>query len=272
MARYARAIDVPMSYQWDPDARFPLPDPGSAPVNCGPTSVEIIAELYTGKPFGIYNTRRLAVSDPTRGTSITEQMVMLTKRGVRCTYSQLTLQQIRMYGTTGRWPILLGLDMSRVPLAVAGHPFRGKHAVVRATNNGPVSGIIRDPNFNRTYRRDPTDGMRTYPDWVIEEAFVKAGGWALIPKEPAPEPIRYVHVDGVGVNIRLAPPRPGDPDNIWAVARKDGIYRLGTGNRIAGLGYDFRFHYWRETHDGTFAIVTGFNRRLGIRKTDCHFV
>lgn len=273
MAVYDRAIDAPMRYQWDVDSKLPLPEPGSAPNNCGPTSVEIIANYYRGQANGIYNTRRLGCSDDYRGTSITEQMVMLTKRGVPCLYSQLSLQQIRSYGVTGRWPILLGMDFSKVPYDVAGHPFRGWHAVVRATNSGIGTGIIRDPNFNRTYRRDPRDGLRTYPDWVIEAAFVKTGGWALIPKEPAAEPQRIIHVDPrAGINIRFAPPTDR-ADNIFAVTKRDGIYRVSNGKRLSGFGYDFKFRRWRKDADGTWAIVIGhYGHRLAIRKASCHFV
>lgn len=269
---YDRAIDAPMHFQWDVDSKLPLPEPGSAPNNCGPTSVEILAHYYTGKPYGIYRTRRLGTSDDYRGTSIGEQQEMLRRRGVDCYFAQLTLQQVKFYGSTGRWPILLGLNMAYVPYDVAGHPFRGWHAVVRSTNSGVASGVIRDPNFNRTYRRDPTDGLRIYSDSVIQAAFVDTGGWALIPRKPAPEPVRYVNVDGIGTNIRSAPPKFNDLDNIFAETRRDGIYRRVTGNRLAGLGYDFRFHYWRDTERGQYAIVTGFGRRLAIARDSVHFV
>lgn len=181
-----RAIDTPVHLQWDPSSRLPLPDPGSAPNNCGPTTIVNIAHFYREISFGIYDTRRLAVSDPYRGTSVNEQAEMLRLRGVPCTIGQPNVFSIHNLVGGGTRPILAGLDMAKVPEYIAGHPFRGKHAIeilqTAYTNNGRTRGfLVRDPNFNRTYRVDPTGGQRFYPDWVIEVSFTNSGMWAVIP-------------------------------------------------------------------------------------------
>jgi hypothetical protein len=272
----ARAIDTPVHLQWDPSSRLPLPDPGSAPNNCGPTTIVNIAHYYRDESFGIYLTRRLGTTDDWRGTSVNEQAEMLRRRGVPCFISQMPLWAVHKYVGSGNRPILAGLDMAKVPLSVAGHPFRGKHAVeilqTAWRNNGESRGVlVRDPNFNRTYRTAPTGGQRWYPDWVIDVAFCKAGMWGVVP-EKAKDVRRFVNVDGPDVNIRHAPPAPFTPGNVFARSRRDGIYRLDNDKRLSGLGYDFKFLRWREIERGEFAIVEGYGRRLAIRKNNIHFV
>lgn len=181
-----RAIDTPVHLQWDPSSRLPLPDPGSAPNNCGPTTIVNIAHFYRDTEYGIYATRRLAVSDDYRGTSVNEQAEMLRRRGVPCSIGQPNVFTIHNLVGGGARPILAGLDMAKVPEYIAGHPFRGKHAIeilqTAYTNDGRSRGfLVRDPNFNRTYRIDPTGGQRFYPDWVIDVSFTDSGMWAVIP-------------------------------------------------------------------------------------------
>jgi hypothetical protein len=186
---YRQALDAPMRYQWDADSRFPLPDPGTAPGNCGVTCVAMMDHYYNDAFHGIYATRRLAVWDDRKlSTSISEQKTMAEKRGVPVIMAQPSVAAIRGLLETGRRPILLGLDMSKVPTAVSGHPFRGNHAILFVANRD-ASGIVgRDPNFNRTYRIDPTRGRRYYPNWIIQQAFCDARMWALIPEQIKPVP------------------------------------------------------------------------------------
>lgn len=183
---YLRAVDVPLQRQWDKDSRLPLPDPGTAPGNCGPTAVEQVAEYYVGaadKPdFGIFRTRRLATTSLKLSTSVTEQKTMLVKRGVPCSLQRPTVAELHKIVASGR-PVIIGLDMSRVPITVAGHPFRGKHAVTLRLSL-PGTFDCADPNFNDTYRKDPTNGHRIYPDWVLQGAYYNAGMWAIVPTYP----------------------------------------------------------------------------------------
>lgn len=272
---YIAPLDVPSRWQWDPDSRLPLPDPGTAPGNCGVTVVTHIAQYYRDTVYGIYATRRLVVSDDSQlFTSVGDQSWMLEKRGVPNHILRPTLPELTRLLATQRRPIGIGLDMSQVPIEIAGHPFRGSHGIELRANvvkNGIDGKWAMDPNFNRTYRRDPTDGRRFYPNSVLQRAYYDAGKWAIVPDHDKVV-VRYVQVNGPDVNIRHAPPAPFTPGNVFARSRRDGIYRLDTGNRLSGLGYSFRFRYWRETSRGTFAIVDGYRRRLAIRNSNVHFV
>lgn len=180
MTTYRTQAVTPVHFQWDPDSRFPLPDPGSAPDNCGPTSVENVAHFYRDRRFGIYSTRLLA-APPLGPTKVTDQRAMLEGRGVPCVVGQWPLSSIKKVIAGGRHPMILGLNYAAVPYEVAGHPFRGMHSIV-AMDNAPGGVMVRDPNFNRTYRTDPTNGNRFYPDWVIQRAFVDQPlGWGIMP-------------------------------------------------------------------------------------------
>ena len=226
MASISRAIDTPVHLQWDPSSRLPYPDPGSAPNNCGPTTVVNIAHFYRDASFSIYDTRRLVVADWRRGTSVNEQAEMLRKRGVPCFIAQPSLFAIHNYIGSGRRPILLGLDYSKVPYSIAGHNFRGKHAVeileTEWKNYGRSRGVLlRDPNFNRTYRQDPTGGQRWYPDWVIDAAFT-GEMWAAIP-ERVKEITHWqgrIRVAGPGSRIRESAKEISG--NVFGIARTDG--------------------------------------------------
>ncbi len=237
---YRTAIEAPTHYQWDPDSRLPTPDPGSAPNNCGPTSVVNIAHAYTGKAFGIYATRRLATAADYRGTSVGEQKIMLEKRGVPCLFAQITLAGIKQRLETSRWPVLVGMWYAYVPYEVAGHSFRGWHAVELLQN--VVGGVlVRDPNFNTTFRRDPTDGKRFYPDWVIKKAYVDTHGWALTPLKPMADPSWAGRVQAnVGAIIRFHPVQ--EARYVFAEARKDGYtYRPG-GARLWRNSYAYEWN------------------------------
>lgn len=173
--------------QWDPDSRnAPLPDPGNAPYNCGPTSVAKIVEFYRDVNIHINALRSYAASNLTP-TNVSQQKIMMEKAGVPCDIVKFTISSLKQIISSGRRPVLIGLDMSRVPLSVAGHPFRGAHAVVALANtvrNG-VSGIlIMDPNFNTTHRIDPTNGQRFYSDSIVSYALQGASvqGWGVAPR------------------------------------------------------------------------------------------
>lgn len=241
---YQRAIEAPFHRQWDSDSRAPSPDPGSAPYNCGPTSVVNIVHAYRGTHYSIYETRRLGTYDPYRGTSVGEQKEMLSRRGVPCTFTQLSMAQIKAYGAQGRHPVLLGLNMAAVPYDIAGHTFRGWHAVVALQNtsrNGESGVLVRDPNFNITFRIDPTDGKRFYPDAVIKRAYVDQGGWALFPILPMPDVSWYGRVRAtVGAIIRFHPVQQAD--EIFAEAKRDGYtYRPG-GARLWANPYTYEWN------------------------------
>jgi hypothetical protein len=199
---YTHVDQTPSRYQWDDSSRFPLPDPGNAPANCGPTGVTFIANFFRDANFGINATRTLSGAPNYVGTSISQQRTMLQRRGVGCYASQPSVLQMRSLVASGRRPIMVGLYMARVPSSVRGHPFTGMHTVVlrrTRTVNGVRGFDVLDPNFSkRTGRTDPTNGHRFYSEsvvnWAFYEATIGSRSWALIPSiekavtAPAPSP------------------------------------------------------------------------------------
>src|SRR6187551_3791429 len=98
MSFFRNPLEVPTRYQWDADSKLPLPEPGTAPGNCGVTCVTIIAQYYKDTFFGIYNTRRLIVrNDWQMYTTVTEQSQMLSKRGVPNLIDRPSLTQLHRY-------------------------------------------------------------------------------------------------------------------------------------------------------------------------------
>lgn len=89
---------------------------------------------------------------------------------------------------------------------------------------------------------------------------------------------QIVQVDGPGVNLRFAPLEFDGKGDVFARSLDDGawgkkgIYRMGTGNRIGPINKQFDFIRWQDAEGGRWAIVRGFNRRLGIRSSQVVFV
>lgn len=115
---------------------------------------------------------------------------------------------------------------------------------------------------------DPVGIVRTF--LYNPELFLPGG---VLQNDPRIQPEeRYLRVQGPGVNIRFTPPDPANSGNVFATTRQTGTYRRSTGNRIGPLNYRYRFLWWTETEDGTFAVVRGFHRRLAIRKSMVTFI
>lgn len=122
-------------------------------------------------------------------------------------------------------------------------------------------------------REKDRDGV--YRTFLYNPALFMAGGkFANDPRiQPLPAPRRKLAVNGPGINIRWAPPDLDSRSNIFAVSRADGIYRVGTGRRLSGLGYAFTFLNWKEDEGLTFAVVSGYGgKRLAIAKHLTHWV
>jgi hypothetical protein len=178
---YRTTLDVPTRYQWDTDSRLPAPDPGTAPGNCGITCVTVAEMYYNDQFHGIYTNRRLVTASLELSSTIGEQAQILWKRNVPNAIDKINLAGLHELMKSKRRPIVLGLDFSKVPLSVAGHPFRGSHSIMlRANATGGFTYL--DPNFNRTYRTDPEHGYRFMPDWVLNAAYYNVPTqWAIIP-------------------------------------------------------------------------------------------
>lgn len=117
---------------------------------------------------------------------------------------------------------------------------------------------------------DDEIGSNDWPSLYDPTPFFVGGSKANDPRIQPLEVVRQVRVNGPGVNIREAALR--SPGEVWAFTTENGIFRRSTGNRIGALSYRFTFVRWQESNMGDFAIVTGFNRRLAIRKSLVHFV
>lgn len=192
---YARAIDAPKRYQWATDSQF------SQPYNCGPTCITGIAGFYTDRYFGIEATRKVIAGmgpynvngvyyyGAPQGTATNswQQADMLRKRGVPCSVFQIdSLAQLHNLVDNGRRPLLVGIQMSRVPDSVRDHPFTGWHAVVVLTGV-PGGFLVTDPNFSvaGSYRPDPDRGRKYYSDGTMQYAFIaNSPRWSVIPSKP----------------------------------------------------------------------------------------
>lgn len=222
---YKYAVDTPVSYQWDEDSRLPLPDPGSAPDNCGPAAVENVGHYYTDEPYGVFRTRRLAAADY-GPTTFGQQREMLERRGVPCYITKLSLENLRAIVRGGQRPIIVGMNFAYIPDDIAGHPFNGWHAVEVLDVDGDDHVLIRDPNFNRTYRKDPTNGRRRYPNWVIRAALAHDGCWCIVPFS-SKKVVRYARLKGDGVNVRVSKGRTGTTKlgRIFATTRRNRLVK-----------------------------------------------
>jgi murein DD-endopeptidase MepM/ murein hydrolase activator NlpD len=132
------------------------------------------------------------------------------------------------------------------------------------------TGASTGPHTHEGLSIREVDSKGVYRTFLYNPALFLSGG--RYEDDPRIKPLlQYVQVNGPGINIRKAEGNLFDRDSIFARSKDDGIYRVGTGSRIGSLRYKFRFIRWRDTREGTFAIVTGWNRRLAIRKSLVHF-
>lgn len=229
------ALQSPFRRQWDPDSRLPPPDPGTAPGNCGMTCVAVLIQFYRDQWRGIYAVRRLSTTrDWEMFTRISDQSLSLAKGGVPNVIDRPSVSSIRSRVSTGRWPVIVGLKMSLVPESVAGHPFRGNHAVIiraAVTRNGVRGFYVLDPNFNRTHRIDPTGGRRFYSEEIIQRAYYNAGLWALVPTKAKLVSVPLIvpsEAQEMAILARIQFENPRDFN-----VRKDTVLRRGPGTQYA---------------------------------------
>lgn len=138
------------------------------------------------------------------------------------------------------------------------------------------TGLATGPHAhvgNSFYERGADGVFRT---WLYDPELFTAGGKYANDRRIQPEQ-RYVALAGLGVNLLLFPPhgyigrpyaRSMDPPG----AKRPGIYRLGTGNRLGPVNKRFPFLYWHVSQaKGRVAVVHGFGQRLAIRDEHVHF-
>lgn len=122
------------------------------------------------------------------------------------------------------------------------------------------------------YEPGPDGIWRTF---LYDPQLFQAGGKYANDRRIAPEQ-RHVALDGIGINMLLAPPHQpiGQPyaRSMDPPGKKAGIFRRGTGNRIGPIDKEFPLLYWRVDRDyGRLAIVHGFGHRLAVRDEHVHF-
>ena len=187
MVVLANVLDSEALYQWDPSSGTYW---ASQSNNCGPTCVTKIAQFYRDQEFGIENTRRIIMGCcvPTTGS---QQAAMLSARGVPATAVWIdSLAQLdELLGEDGTRPVVIGVQMLRVPAWIRDHPFLGWHAIVvmdkARLKDGSVGYWINDPNFHPPgsgFREDPDRGKKFYPRNVMQYAFIDNWiRWAVVP-------------------------------------------------------------------------------------------
>ena len=264
---YAIALQAPNRQQWEPSSQF------SQSWNCGPSCVSFIAGFYTdSRPAIEYNRRMIAGMGPYNGvasapvygspprtpTNAWQQRDMLEKRRVPSAVVGLeSVAQLHGLVDNGRHPVIIGIEMSRVPGVVRGHSFTGWHAVViisGATVGGARGFWVMDPNF----AAGSPASRRFYSNTVMQSAWANnTPRWGVVPdrsKPTAAPPSQHVKFnDGVnGVNIRRGPTSLND--NVYAVAWTNTI-RRGTSPKGKYIGLTSRrrdLHATVKGDDGQF--------------------
>jgi hypothetical protein len=167
------------------------------------------------------------------------------------------LEQIdTLVGWQGIRPIIIGVEMSRVPVGVRDHPFLGWHAIVilcrakKVFNGVPVEGYwVSDPNFSPPggYRPDPDQGKKFYARSVMQYAYINNWvRWAVVPNkvkrvfvnsvaagDPALEQDRFVTELGKKITVRANKPfRTGSSIQSPTIKRFDKQHTLQLVGRI----------------------------------------
>ena len=233
--------------------------------NCGPTCATFIAGYYhDGKP-SIEHTRTLAGIPRGVPTTYQQQANMLGKRGIPAVLVDvLSLDHLERLVMDGRRPVILALEMGRVPYVTRGYSFSGWHSVVavkRTTRNGVRGWVLRDPNFQLK-----SNVRRFYSDAVLKYAFIDNWqSWAIVPHEP--KKLRVEFRDGVtGVNLY---DEPGSR-KVYADVKAHGIYRHSDGKRLAAHGHNFEFVRYSPTKE--YMVLRSFGHTLYAKSKNLHFV
>ena len=262
---YTSALQAPKRFQWE------LSSAPSKAENCGPTCITFIAGFYKDRWYGIEATRLLVTGSGTP-TNAWQQAAMLEARGVPASVREIT-STAEMHGLvdSGRRPIVIGVEMSRVPDVFRDHPFLGWHAITlmgRAVVDGTVGFWVNDPNFSPPggIRPDPDRGMKFYPDWVIASAYISnSPRFAIVPDSAKPLPVTKGRgrIAGPDCNIRSSMSTTSST-NIYARSARDGYtYRRSDGRRLWSNASTYIFLGF----SGTWAKVrTGSGMNLFIHR------
>jgi hypothetical protein len=185
---YENPLQAPPRFQFEPNSGSLYQ---SQVYNCGPSCVTFIAGFYNDTWYQIETTRRNVTGccDP---TTAHEQQQMLIARGVMADVVAIeSLAELDERLAGGMRPLIMGIQMSRVPAFVRDHNFTGWHAVTilrKGRNAAGKSGyIVMDPNFSPPggYRPDPDKGHKFYSREVMYYAVMQNfQQWAIVPRFP----------------------------------------------------------------------------------------
>lgn len=231
------ARDHTKRYQWEANSA-----PSQA-FNCGPTCATFIAGYHKEAWYGIEATRRLVTGAGTP-TTAWQQRDMLAKRGVPAQVRVIdSLATLHALVDSGRRPIIIGVQMSRVPSTVRDHPFTGWHALV-VLSGGYLNGVrgfwVLDPNFSPPggIRPDPDGGRKWYSDAVMQSAYINnTPRYAVVSDSAKPLPASlkgrgYVKTPS-GTNVINIRRSASLSALVYARARSDGYtYRVSDGKRL----------------------------------------
>lgn len=199
---YTSTLQHPPNSQYDPDS---APDQN---FNCGPTTVTNVSKFYRDRDFGIEETRRLATSSHSRGTTVSERKLMMSRRGVPCSVLHLTPTQVKAK-LDGKRSMDLALLMSKIPLAIRKRPFTGSHSV-EAIAKGVVNGLpgiwVNNPDFHRD-RGEPSRYFYADRYWI--PAYDALGRFCVVPDKDKVITTRRAYVRKLrttsGLNARSGP-------------------------------------------------------------------
>jgi hypothetical protein len=233
--------------------------------NCGVTVAAAIADYYTDESHPIEAGRRLIErtgpynlgrdlagnpiivigSPPNTPTNAWQQAEMLRRWDVNCAVVRFRrTPQLHAIVDSGRRPVLLALNYSKIPPEVAGHSFRGWHAIkVRSgTSQAGVRGfLVNDPNF-WPGKPDPNKGRRFYADAIIQAALDAVGGTTGVVPVAAKPDSQFTEVHEMAVLSRIRPDAPREFE-----------VRAGVELR-RGPGTEFPLH-WKLPEQDTFLLI-----------------
>lgn len=272
-------------FQWESSSLY------SQAYNCGPTCVAFIIGYYLGwrgiearrssiAGWGPYNVSGVGTvyGAPARTpTTAWQQRDMLIRGGVGASVRTLNgLTELHSLVDSNRRPLILGIQMSRVPANFRDHSFLGWHAVVVMSGgwrDGTHGFWVNDPNF--APGQDPDGGMKWYPDWVMQQAWANnSPRYAVVPTNPKPLPVTAPtsskgrgRIAGPDCNIRTSM-SSASSTNIYARSNADGwTYRLKDGARLWSNASNFIFFGFVGTGSMWASVKTGSGQQLYIYRT-----
>jgi len=212
-----------------------------------------VSRFYRDRDFGIYATRRLAVSNDRRGTFPSERAAMLEKRGVPCRADRIGGAQLITLVRSR--PVSVSMSMAKIPYPYRRYSFSGLHEMVAVAVRSGVNGVAEmcfmDPNYGWPDGKTgfcPKYIWMPYKVWY--PAFAASGGWAVIPDKSKVIVSRYPYVKNctakTALNVRTGPRlnakrvttlKAGAKFKSTKIEKKGGAYTYNGKTRTDWLAY-----------------------------------